>query len=244
MYIFFQFAYVGLACLNIIRAVTAWAIMGAIWEIFAALTDGLGEAASVRVSYYLVEGMASDARRLSNKICCLAVVLVLFVSSLFLMFGPRISVLLTTDKVIQNLLNNLVGMTCLANSSMTLAQIYWSLAGAQGRFEFASATILFCRWFIIIPLASLVIFHYKFDTVAVAAIVAVGYAVAALILVCKVFLSDWETIGRSLRGRLGCGDGIYSDGRSNFDNIDPSAGVDEISTSTDNESSLMSHRVV
>jgi Na+-driven multidrug efflux pump len=221
--------------------------MSVIWEIFVALTDGLGEAASVRVSFYLVEGLSSDARHLSNKICCLAAVLVLFVTSLFLMLGPRIAVLLTTDKVVQSLLNNLVGMTCLANSSMTIAQIYWSLAGAQGRFELASATILFCRWFIIIPLACLVIFQNNFDIEAVAAMVAVGYAVAAFILACKIFLSDWEAIGRSLRGRLGCGDGIYTDGRSNFDNVDASALVDEdrsIFTTTENESTLVSHRVV
>lgn len=225
--------------------VAAWAIMGIIWEIFVALTDGLGEAASVRVSYYLAEGMPSDARHLSNKVSCLAVVLVLFVVSLFLMLGPRIAVLVTADKVIQNLLNQLVGMTCLANSSMTIAQIYWSLAGAQGKFEFASATILFSRWFIIIPLASLIVFRYEFDLKAVAAIVAVGYSVASLVLVCKVFLADWDKIGQSLRERL-VGDGIYSDRRSYVDNVNASALVDEdlVSTSTDNDSTLISHRVV
>jgi hypothetical protein len=179
--------------------VAVWAMMGVVWELFAALTEGLGEAASVRVSFYLAEGLPVDASRLASKVTFLTFVLALTISSIFLMAGPNIAVALTTDNTLQNLFGNLFGMTSLANVSMTFSQIYWSLAGAQGRFNMASASILACRWFLILPLASVCIFGYRFDLVAVACAMAIGYAVAASTLAMFVFQSDWEKLSRELQ---------------------------------------------
>jgi len=178
--------------------VATWAIMGVIWEIFVAFTEGIGEAASVRVSFFLSEGLPDEAKRLANKVTFMSFVLVLTVSSIFLMAGPNIAVALSTDKTLQHLINQLVGTAVLANVSMTFAQVYWSLAGAQGRYSVASATILFCRWFIVLPMASICIYHYNFDLMAVAGSVAVGYAVAAFALSFQVFCSDWDAIAQSM----------------------------------------------
>lgn len=174
-------------------------MMGVFWETFAALTEGLGEAASVRVSLYLTEGMSIDAKRLASKVSFLTFTLVLFVASIFLMAGPDIAVALTSDYTLQHLFNQLVGMVSLANVPTAFAQVYWSLAGAQGRFSLASATILICRWFIIIPISSICIFAYFYDLVAVAGAVALGYAVAAFVLACAVFRGDWQELSNSLR---------------------------------------------
>jgi MatE len=241
--------------LNEITVVT-WALMGVIWDVFIALTDGIGEAALVRVSFYLGEGMPIDARRLSRKILCIASILVLIVTSSFLMLGPRLAVLLTTDSTLQHLLNNLVGMAGLANVSVTAAQVYWSLAGGQGRFELASATILFCRWFIILPLAALMVFHFHFDPIAVAGSVSLGYATAAFVLAFNLFRSDWEELSRSILSQYCPRDGLYTESVYT-DNIatavvasacqDSSSSGDErdsCATSSYNESVVTSHIVV
>jgi Na+-driven multidrug efflux pump len=172
--------------------VATWAMMGVIWESFAAMTEGLGEAASVRVSFYLTEGLAKEARMLAHKVAFMSLILVLGVTSIFLMAGPNIAVTLSTDHTIQHLFTDLVGATGLANISMTYAQIYWSLAGAQGRFGFASAAILLCRWLVILPVASVCVFGHQFDLISVACTVSLGYAIAACILAYAVFSSDWE----------------------------------------------------
>lgn len=210
--------------------------MGAIWDVFAALTDGLGEAALVRVAFYLGEGLPSDAKRLSHKVLGMACVLVLIVTSIFLMLGPRIAVLLTKDITLQHLLNDLVGMTGLAYVSVTAAQIYWSLAGAQGGFEFASATILFCRWLLILPLSALIVFYFSFDPKAVAGIVAAGYATAAFILACKFFSTDWEELSRSSQEEDNPRDGVFAQSPNNDVVVDAVAeNADEVSSSSEDE---------
>ena len=172
--------------------VATWAVMGGIWEVLEALTEGLGEAASIRVTYYLTEGLPVPARRLAHKVAWLSLILVLVVSSIFLMAGPNIAVTLSTDPTIQHLFTNLVGATSLANASMTFGQIHWSLAGAQGRFGLASATTLLCRWLVVLPLAAMGIFGFAWDLVAVGGAVALGYALAAGLLAYAVHASDWE----------------------------------------------------
>lgn len=173
--------------------------MGVIWEIFSALTEGLGEAASVRISYFLLEGMPVEAKRLANKVAFLALVLVLGVTSIFLMAAPNIAFALSVDGRIQVLFIQLVGTAGLANVAMTFAQVYWSLAGAQGHFGLASAAILFCRWLIILPVASIFIYGFNFDLRAVACAVAIGYTIAAMFLAWGVFQRDWEQLAFSLR---------------------------------------------
>jgi Na+-driven multidrug efflux pump len=180
-------------------AVATWAMMGVIWEIFETMTEGLGEAASVRVSLYLTEGFPKEARLLSHKVVFLTFLLVLAVISLFLMVGPNLSALLTTDVTIQHLFLDAVGVMGLANVTMTLAQVYWSLAGAQGKFGFASGTILMCRWIVMLPIASICIFGYDLDVVAVAGAVAIGYAVATCALAYTVFTCDWVQLAYFLR---------------------------------------------
>jgi Na+-driven multidrug efflux pump len=168
--------------------------MGIVWEVFEASTEGIGDAAAVRVSFLLAEGQPVQAKILSNKVVFLALVGSLLATSVFLMAGPNITVSLTTDSTLENLLNGLVGMTGLANVAMAFAQVYWSLVGAQGRFGLASSTILLCRWLVTMPLAFSFIFGLTYDLRAVAGSIAVGYATASSFLAYCVYQSDWQSL--------------------------------------------------
>jgi Na+-driven multidrug efflux pump len=125
--------------------------MGVVWEVCLASTEGLGEAASVRLSFLLGEGFPAEAKLLASKVAFLACIEAMVVTSVLLVAGPNIAAALTTDIVLENILNNLMGLTSLANVAMTFAQVYWSLAGAQGSYGAASATILLSRWIVTIP---------------------------------------------------------------------------------------------
>jgi Na+-driven multidrug efflux pump len=168
--------------------------MGIVWEIFEASTEGLGDAAAIRVSFLLAEGQPVEAKILSNKVAFLAGIEALLATSIFLMAGPNITVSLTTDSTLENLLNDLVGMTGLANVAMAFAQVYWSLVGAQDRFGLASSTILLCRWLVTMPLAFSFIFGLSYDLRAVAGSIAVGYATASSFLAYCVYQSDWHSL--------------------------------------------------
>jgi Na+-driven multidrug efflux pump len=168
--------------------------MGIVWEVFEASTEGIGDAAAIRVSFLLAECQPEQAKILSNKVAFLALVEALVVTSIFLMAGPNITVSLTTDSTLENLLNDLVGMTGLANVAMAFAQVYWSLVGAQGRFGLASSTILLCRWLVTMPLAFSFIFGLTYDLRAVAGSIAVGYATASSFLAYCIYQSDWQSL--------------------------------------------------
>lgn len=166
--------------------------MGVVWEVFAASTTGLGNAASVRVSYYLSENEPVLAKRLAQKAIFLAAVQGFAFGSILLLLAPDISVVLTSNPVLQNALNNLMGLTAVANFTMNFAQVYWSLVGATTRFGLATAWILACRWFLIFPLAAICVYGYEFDNSAVTGTIAVGYGTAAFTLACVVISTDWR----------------------------------------------------
>ena len=172
--------------------VAAWALMGIVWEIFEASTEGLGEAAAVRVSLVLSENVPDLARQLAHKSVLLGMVLSLLVTSVFLLLGLNLSVALTEDSTLQNLFNDLVGVTGLANITMSMAQVYWSLLGSQGRFGVASSSILLCRWLLTMPLAAGFIFGAEYDLRAVGSALAIGYMTSTILLTWRLFQSDWN----------------------------------------------------
>lgn len=182
--------------------VATWAIMGVIWEIFVSYNEGLGEAAANRVSFHLIEGCPRYALILTKKIIFVTVVLTLFTSSLFITIGPNVAVAITNEPTLQHLLLSIVCMTGLANAAMAFAQMNWSLAGAQGRFNVASLTVILSRWLITIPLALISIYGFQYDLRGVAAAVAIGHTVSATLLSYKVFGSDWGEIVKELREPL------------------------------------------
>ena len=167
-----------------------------------AATEGLGESASVRVSYYLSEGFPIDAKLLSSKVAFWACVQALVITSIFLVAGPNISESLTTDNVLKAIINDLLGLTSLANIPMTLAQVYWSLVGAQGRYAIASATILVSRWLITMPIAAICVFGYSYNVDSLAGSVATGYGTAAFALSLHIFNADWMGLSISAQEEL------------------------------------------
>lgn len=215
-------------CLLYTHLVATWAIMGIVWEFCLASTEGLGEAASVRVSYYLSEGFPTEAKNLSSKVAFLACVEGLIITSIFLIAGPNISSSLTTDTVLQNLMNDVMGLLALANIPMTLAQIYWSLVGAQGKYAVASATILLARWLVTVPMSAILVFQYNYEVESLAGAVATGYATAAFVLSLNVFTADWEKLSLAVQEDL-----------LPLDDDDEDDDDDDLSDDSDNSSSII-----
>ena len=171
--------------------VAAWALMGILWEIFEASTEGLGEAAAVRVSLALSESNPEAAKVIAHKSILLCGISSIVITGVFLMTGTKLSVALTQDTTLQHLFNNLVGTTGLANIAMSLSQVYWSLLGSQGRFGVASSCILLCRWLLTMPLACLYIFKATFDLPSITSALAVGYMTSTTLLAWRLHKSDW-----------------------------------------------------
>lgn len=118
------------------------------------------------------------------------------------MAGPNIAVILSKDRTLQHLIANLMSMVALANLSMTLAQVYWSVVGAQGRFAVASSTILACRWLITIPLSIGMLYGGGYGLSSVGGAISIGFSTASSILAFYVFLTDWPSVAQKLHDKM------------------------------------------
>jgi len=183
-------------------SVASWAVMGVVWEVCLASTEGLCEAASVRVSYYLMEGFPTDAKLLASKVSFLAGVQSLLLTSIFLLAGPNISNAFTNDRTLETMMNDLLTLTALAIIPMTLTQVYWSLLGTQGNYATASAAILASRWLVTVPIAAILVFGQNWEIDALPGSVAAGYATAAFVLSLSVFNTDWNVISLMIQEEM------------------------------------------
>ena len=176
-----------------------WALLGAFWDFFEALTEGIGEAAANQVAYLLSVGATSQAKNLCYGVIYMAVTEALLVTSALYMSGQYLAVLFTTDPTIQHLMNNTIVMIGFGNVIMTFSQIVWSLVGAQGRFRLATFVIFISRWLVTMPCALISIYVFTLDLNAVSGSLVVGYATASCALMFVVLRSDWDRLVRLMR---------------------------------------------
>ena len=156
----------------------------------------MGEAAAIRVAYLLAVGRPEQAKLLSYKVVYLSVVQSLLVTAVLLVLGKYLAVLLTSDPTLQHMTNKVMALLGLANSTMSFAQVSWSLVGAQGRFRLATIVIFITRWLVTMPIALICIFGFFLDLNAVSGSLVVGYSTASCALAYFVLRSDWERLSK------------------------------------------------
>ena len=179
--------------------VVAWILLGVVWKVLESSTEGVGEAAAVRVAYHLGTGNPSKARFSSYKSCfVVAVQSLLFTSTLF-MIGKSLTTWLTTDLTLQNMVNGVIPLIGLGNVVMNYALICWNLVGAQGRYRLATSVILLSRWLVTIPIAAVFSYALALDLNGIMAAVIVGFDSACVALAYVLVRSDWERLSRTMQ---------------------------------------------
>lgn len=179
--------------------VATWSILGVIWKILESSTEGIGEAAAIRVAYHLGHHNPAMAKLASYKAIFVAAIYSLFVSAMLLMGGTNLSKWLTSDVTLQYLLNDSMTMLGLGNVVMTYGLVTWSLVGAQGRYRLATLVILLARWLVTLPCAIIVVFAFDLDINSVLASLIIGFATAGLALAYVLLRSDWDRLARILQ---------------------------------------------
>jgi len=174
--------------------VVAWALLGALWDFFEALTEGLGEGAANEVYYLLSEGQSDRAKKLCYGATYMAVIQSVMVTSALYMSGQYLVVLFTTNPAIQHIMNNTIYMIGFANIIMSYSRITWSLVGSQGRFRCATFVIFFSRWLVTMPCALICIYGFNLNLIAVSGSLVVGYASACCALTFIILRSDWHRL--------------------------------------------------
>ena len=177
----------------------AWGIIEAIWDLFEAATEGLGEAGSIRLAFHLGTGNIEAAKRSTWKSLFLSTWLAIFMSSVFFFCIGLIPGWFTDDETLQRMIIKMLPLVGVGNILMVFGMVSWSLVGAQGRYKLAtcvSAVMSFC---VTLPLAALFCIGFKFELDALVAAVVIGYSTTGLVLAYILLMSDWELISKTVR---------------------------------------------
>jgi len=179
--------------------VATWCVLGALWDVLEAFTEGIGEAAAIQVAFLLAAAQPERARKLSYSILYIGLVQSLLITSALLMGGRRLSMLLTTDNTMQHMMDDAMTLLGFANVTMSFSQVGWSLIGAQGRFRLATSVMFFSRWLVTIPVAVVTIFVFFLDLSSISGCLIVGYSTASCALTFIVIRSDWDRLANLMQ---------------------------------------------
>jgi MATE family multidrug resistance protein len=172
--------------------VATWAILGSIWDIFEASTEGIGDAAEVRCAHHLGKGNPKMAKTSSYKSILFATSLSVVVTAIFFILGPFFPAWFTTDPILQRMLRDLVPLVGIGNVTMTFGMVSWALVGAQGRYALATFVSFVSSWCITIPLSAIFVFGLNVDLQGVTSAVVIGYSCTGTVLSFILLRSDWE----------------------------------------------------
>lgn len=179
--------------------VVAWALLGVIYQVLESSTEGVGEAAAIRVAFHLGTGNPSKARMTSYKSWFIAIVQALLVTSTLFMIGKNLATWLTTDVTLQNILHSLIPLVGLGNIVMNFAMICWNLVGSQGRYRLATFVILLSKWLVTVPIAAVFSYALTLDLNGMIAAVIVGCDIACMALAYVLLRSDWARLSRTMQ---------------------------------------------
>jgi len=186
--------------MNIVK-VTAWGILGSIWNVLEAAMQGLTDASAVRVAYLLGKGMPALAEGSAHKSLFLNLLLSIISTTLLLMYGSSISGWYTSDTTLRRMINEVIPMIGIANIFMATGLVSWELLGAQGRYDLATYVSLVSSWLVTIPLSMLFTFYYNYDLMGITVSIVVGYSTLGLLQAYFLFRSDWEQISKKIQDR-------------------------------------------
>jgi len=221
------------------HAVAAWAILASLWELFEAGTEGLSEAAEIRVAIHLGKGNWQLAKTSAYKSLIMTTICACIVTSIFFMCGEDLATWYTKDPTLQHMLNDLVPLLGVANITLTFGCVAWGLVGAQGRYRFGTFVSIVISWFFTMPAAALSCIVLKYDLKMIVGIIILGNATSSTILAYVLLVSDWEKLSNYIRG-LHSGDGYGKDDLSDSDSSSSSDESSEDSSNDDTDSDVRS----
>lgn len=234
----FFIAYLGPA------EVATWGILGSIWELFEASTEGLGEAAAIRVAYHLGKGNPIMARVSSYKSMLLSTLLATFITSIFFMCGQNLPTWFSSDPTLQHMLNDLIPLVGFGNITMTVGMVCWSLLGAQGRYRLSTLVVMASSWLVTLPLAALFVFGMTLTLKGVVGAIVMGYSTAGTVLTYFILRSDWGRLSKiiqelnAMTGEIDSSDSEGEDDESDSESSSSSSssGSDDSSSSSSDSS--------
>jgi MATE family multidrug resistance protein len=220
--------------------ISAWALLGSVWDLFEVSTQGLGDAAEVRVGYHLGGGRPEMARKSCFQCLFWGSMLGVLVSSIFFCVGDSLPKILTNDPFLQHMISDLFPFVGIGNISMTFGMVAWALIGAQGRYGLATKIATVLSWLVTVPLAAYFIYAKRYDLKGLVAAVVMGYSVMGTCMSYVLMRSDWETLSENIMELNAITGEVYSsDEEEESDDDSSSKSSSSSSSSSDSDSNVV-----
>lgn len=174
--------------------VTAWGILGSLWDTLETLTEGFGDAGEIRIAFHLGSGNPAKARLSSYKSILVSVIFATLFTSIVWIMGLDLAKWMTPDPTLQYLIAELLPLVGIGNIALTGGMVTWALVGGQGRYRLATFVAFVSSWSITMPLAAIFTFGFNLDAQGITGAVVMGYAVTGSCLMYILIRSDWERL--------------------------------------------------
>lgn len=181
--------------------VAGWAFIGSLWSIFDSTTEGIGDAAEIRVSYHLGNNHPSLAKLSAYKTLYLGLLVSSIISGVLFAVSDRIPAWFTPDETLQGMIADVLPYIGIGNISLTFGLLCWYLVGAQGRYKLATWIQFAASWAICMPFAAVFTFKYRFNLEGLMASVVLGYVAVGSCLSIVILTSDWQARANKVRER-------------------------------------------
>lgn len=197
--------------------VAAWGMIGYVWSAFETITgkmallhfarqiqpcthsltmmsfsDGLGNAAEVRVGFRMGAGQVGIAKMVGEKSIYFGVIVAVFETGLVFIMAKYLPGWLTPDPTLQKLLFDLLPLIGFGQILMVAGMEAWAVIGAQGRVRMATMIEFVISWFIGVPLSAIFVFALNLNLESMVAALTIAYTVGANVYLYVLFKSDWE----------------------------------------------------
>lgn len=179
--------------------VAAWALLGSIWDVFYSVTNGIGDAAEIRVAYHLGDNHPTMAKLSAYKSLLLGMLVASSVSILYFSMQDRIPAWFTSDETLQRMLSELVPFVGVANLTMTFGMQCWSLIGAQGEYKLATWINFISSWGVVMPLAALYVFILNVDLQGLTSALCMGYLSTGSALSFVLLSTNWPKVAKKIQ---------------------------------------------
>eukprot|EP00588_Corethron_pennatum_P033366 CAMPEP_0194347102 /NCGR_PEP_ID=MMETSP0171-20130528/105801_1 /TAXON_ID=218684 /ORGANISM="Corethron pennatum, Strain L29A3" /LENGTH=848 /DNA_ID=CAMNT_0039114311 /DNA_START=138 /DNA_END=2684 /DNA_ORIENTATION=+ len=173
--------------------VAVWGMLGTVWEVLEATTEGISEAAGIRIALHLGKGRPALAKTSAHKSLYFSMILGFFMTSILYLLSANLPIWFTDVIIIQNLISEVIYLLGSGNLFLVTGMTAWGVLGGQGRFHLATITLLVCSWGVTLPLCAIST-YYKINLIGQVGGVVAGYATAAMTLVYFVQTSDWDAL--------------------------------------------------
>lgn len=179
--------------------VTAWAILGGVWEVFEACTYGIGGAAELRCALHLGSNNPNMAKLSAYKSIFIGMIIGCSITCVLYYFQNDIPAFFTYDSTLQGMLRDTIPFIGVGNIALTFGMMCWSLVGAQGRYKLGTILYFITSWGFTMPVGALFTYVYNYDLQGLVAAVVVGYVFEGAVLSYVLLCSNWIKIAAKIQ---------------------------------------------